>query len=75
MLSVKGTYENGKVKLDKAIKFNKKTKVIVTFLEEEKPSSKEYLTKDDFSFEQARESGKEYKGDVADAVTEERRES
>ncbi len=35
MLSIKGIYENGIVKLDKPINVNKPLKVIITFIDEE----------------------------------------
>lgn len=74
MLAVKGTYENGVVKLDQPLDIQNSRKVIVTFLEEEEPSGKDqYLTPEDFSFSKAREASESYKGNLSDAVIEERR--
>lgn len=75
MLSVKGTYENGIVKLDQPLPDKQPRKVIVTFLEEEaEPNKKQYLTPEDFSFSKAREASADYKGNLSDAVIEERRD-
>ncbi len=76
MIALTGTYHNGRLELDEPISTDKPMKVIVTFLEED---TKQELQRDDlysrFSFEEARELLKDYKGSFSDAVIEERRES
>ena len=37
MFALKGIYENGVVKLEESLNYDKPVEVIVTFLEEEKP--------------------------------------
>ncbi len=43
MLTLKGTYENGKVELSRNIKFSTKQKVLITFIEEEIEEEEEIL--------------------------------
>ena len=73
MLSIKGTYKDGVVKLDQPITSNKSRKVIVTFLDEEHQEEHTRLTKRQFSFSQSREQTKRYKGNLSDAIIDERR--
>lgn len=73
MLSVKGTYENGTIQLDRKVDYPKKLKVIVTFLDETSENSKKRLTTGDFSFNTSRKKTGRFKGSVSDAVIEERR--
>lgn len=73
MISVSGIYENGKIKLDKHIKSRKKSRVIVTFLDEMVENDEKTLTKEDFSFKSSRAKTKRYKGSVSDSIVEERR--
>lgn len=40
MLALKGIYENGVVKLEESLDSNKRMRVIVTFLEEERSKAK-----------------------------------
>jgi predicted DNA-binding antitoxin AbrB/MazE fold protein len=73
MIAVNGIYENGIVRLDKKIQAKKTVKVIVTFLDEELHNNSKRLTSKDFSFLQAREKSKRYKGSLSDAVIEDRK--
>ena len=80
MLALKGTYYNGEVNLENEIKTDKPVKIIVTFVEEiKKPqkrkTKKKGLKLSDFHFYEARELSKDFKGSLADAVIEERRNS
>ncbi len=75
MIALTRTYHDGQITLDDPIEAKKPMKVIVTFLEEDtepKPSNDDLYSR--FSFEQARELSKDYKGSFSDAVIEERRE-
>ncbi|MFD2569911.1 hypothetical protein ACFSUS_04650 [Spirosoma soli] len=77
LVSVEGVYQDGQIRLNDKVPFEKETKVIVTFLEDQsidKPAKKR-LTLDDFSFRKSQEALKDYKGSFSDAVIEERRES
>lgn len=75
MLSVKGVYENGRVRLEEEIPASGELPVIVTFLESKmrrrEESPKMNLNK--FSFNKARKILKKYKGSLSEAVIEERR--
>jgi hypothetical protein len=73
MLAVNGTYENGKIKLDRNINSKKKLKVIVTFLEDDLQNESKILKPKDFSFQKAREISKNLKSSLSDAIIEERR--
>ncbi len=74
MIALKGTYENGKVKLDGEGPAMKKTAVIVTFLEEfSNGDDKERLKFEDFSFRASREQTNRFKGSISDSIIEERR--
>ena len=79
MLTLKGTYYNGIVKLEDKIKTDKPVKIIVTFVEEikkpQKKKTRKRLKLSDFHFYEARELSKDFKGSLADAVIEERRNS
>ena len=76
MIAVKGLYKDGNIKLSKNIQYNKEIEVIVTFLDDENKDDKyddSILNIDDFSFNRAQNILKEYKGDISDALLEERR--
>ncbi len=73
MLSLIGTYENGRLKLDKEYPTKNPVKVIITFLEEVESQSEKGLRLTDFSFAKSRKSLHGFKGSFADAVIEERR--
>jgi hypothetical protein len=73
MLSVKGLYEHGTVKLDEKVPITMETPVIVTFLEDVEEEETKTINLGDFSFNRAREILKDYKGSLSDAVIEERR--
>ncbi len=75
MVAIRGTYQNGMVKLDKEVSFTDPVDVIVTFLEEEKRPAEKRLTLEDFSFAESRKILEDYKGSISDAVIEERRSS
>ena len=74
MLTLKGIYENGIVRLEKPPQSDGKIKVIVTFLEED-TSSKKALSLDDFSFKETRAKTSQYNFSLSEAVIEERREA
>jgi len=73
MLSVRGVYENGEVKLKEKITGSGEIPVIVTFLEDMEEEEPETIDLRAFSFEHSREILKDYLGSLSDAVIEERR--
>ena len=74
MLSLKGTYDNGYLKLDKDFKTDTQVKVIVTFLEEIKIKPKDDgLELADFSCSKSKKNLQNYKGSFAESVIEDRR--
>ncbi|MGE5341498.1 MAG: hypothetical protein ACM3SY_08445 [Candidatus Omnitrophota bacterium] len=73
MLSIKGVYENGQVKLKEKVSICKQIPVIVTFLEETENIEPQKLDLNSFSFNRSREISKDYKGSLSDAVIEVRR--
>lgn len=72
MTTVKGTYFNGQLKLDKHVKTRKPAKVTVIFEEE---NNSKRLSLSDFSFLESQELLKDYKGSFSDEVIEERRKA
>ena len=75
MLTIKGIYENGEVKLLTPVLAKKKIDVIITFLEDVKLENERKLDFSKFSFDKARNLLKDYKGNLSDAIIEERRNS
>lgn len=75
MLTVKGTYKNGKVFIKEKIKTDEPVDVIVTFLEETKLPAAGKLDISKFSFKKAKKLLASYKGSLSEAVIEERRRS
>ncbi len=79
MLAIMGTYENGIIKLEEEPTDESFSKVVVTFLKEEKKKEKQnddapkILKLEDFHFAQSREALKNIKGSLSDALIEERR--
>ncbi len=73
MLSVKGTYKNGRVIIREDIETEKSVDVIVTFLEEVKASLEEKLDLSKFSFKKAKKLLENHKGSLSKAIIEERR--
>jgi hypothetical protein len=73
MLTVRGFYENGMIKLEKQVDTHRALSVIVTFLEEDTNDNSKRLTLKEFSFSKARSVSKGYKGCLSDAVIEERK--
>jgi hypothetical protein len=73
MVSVFGTYQNGRVKLDKEFASESPLKVVVTFLEDVSFKESSPLLLSDFSFSKSRAVLKNYDGSLSDAVIEERR--
>jgi len=71
MLSVKGTYKDGKVIIREEIKTEKPVNVIVTFLEEVNTPAVRRLDINKFSFKKARKLLESYKGSLSDAIIEE----
>ena len=83
MLALRGTYENGFIKLDNPINIDKPLKVIVTFVDEninfsyqlnEIKQEKATLDINEFSFMKSLETSKDFKGSFSDAIIEERSE-
>ncbi len=81
MLALKGTYYNGNLKLEKEIKTKKPLKVIITFIEakalstEDKRKEEKKLKVSDFSFLEAQNLLKNFKGSLSQTVIEERKSS
>ncbi len=73
MLALKGIYENGVVKLEEPLDSDRRMKVIVTFLEEEKSKAKS-LSLEDFSFAETRKITSKYNFSLSEAVVAERQE-
>lgn len=75
MLSVKGVYENGEVRLKEKIPTpgEGEVPVIVTFLEEIAEEKPRKLDLNQFSFNRSKKLLKDYKGSLSEAVIEERR--
>ena len=77
MLAIMGTYENGVIKLDEEPKGASFSKVVVTFLEENKEIQNKDFPKrlkwEDFHFEESREALKHITTSFSDTVIEERR--
>jgi len=70
MVALKGIYENGVVKLEESLNYDKPVEVIVTFLEEEKP--KKLLQYNDFSFEKSKKQLEKYNFSLSDEIIKER---
>lgn len=77
MLAIMGTYENGVIKLDEEPKGASFSKVVVTFLEENKEIQNKDVPKrlkwEDFHFEEARKITSKCKTSFSDTLIEERR--
>jgi hypothetical protein len=73
MVQISGIYANGTITLDKPININKQVKVLVMFKDEDINMKEKRLTLDDFSFAKSRELLKDVKGNLSDAVIDERR--
>jgi hypothetical protein len=73
VISLNGVYKDGVITLERKIEKKKAAKVIVTFLDDDILEGETKLTINDFSFQKAREKSKRYKGNLSDAVIDERR--
>lgn len=75
MISTKGIYHKGELKLDEPVNSDKPLKVIVTFLEEtdEIKDEDKPLSLDDFSFAEARKLTAHLKGNWSEDIVEDRR--
>ncbi len=73
MLSVKGVYQNGEVKLKEKVGSDGEIPVIVTFLEDIRKEESKKVDLNEFSFNRSKEILKDYKGSLSDSVIEERR--
>lgn len=73
MIAVVGTYQNGVVKLEKEFSSENPLRVIVTFLDDVKISSKEPLSLSDFSFAQSQKNLEDFKGSFSETLIDERR--
>lgn len=73
MMSLNGVYEDGVIKLERKLETAKRSRVIVTFLDDDIPD-KVRLTTNDFSFVKSREKSKRYQGNLSDAIIEERKD-
>lgn len=74
MVAAVGTFENGRIKLDKKYKSKTPVKVLVTFLDDIEVSNHEGFKLSDFSFIESQENLKDYKGSLSESVIEERKE-
>ncbi len=72
-MSLNGVYEDGVIKLERKLETAKRSRVIVTFLDDDIPD-KVRLTTNDFSFVKSREKSKRYQGNLSDAIIEERKD-
>jgi hypothetical protein len=75
MLTVKGIYQDGKISLQQQVHYKTRVKVLVTFLDDRESVPTKQPGRKTFSFRQAREQLKQYKGSLSDAVIEERRQA
>jgi hypothetical protein len=73
MLSVRGVYENGEIKIKEKVSITRETPVIITFLEDLPEEETKKLDISEFSFNRSKDILKDYKGSLSDAVIEERR--
>jgi len=73
MLTIKGVYDQGRIKFNQDVKFNKVINVLITFLEDSDVQDKMPSRKNTFSFKKSKELLKNYKGSLSQAVVEERR--
>jgi len=71
MIALKGVYEDGVVKLEQPVNYDKPVEVIVTFLEEEQP--KKRLRYEDFSFEKSKKQLEKYNFSLSEEIINERR--
>lgn len=74
MVSLIGTYQDGRLKLDKEYVTAAPVKVIVTFLEEISSKADNEVSLTDFSFAKSRENLASFKGSFSETVVAERRE-
>ena len=74
MVSLIGTYQNGRLKLDKEYLTTTPVKVIITFLEEVRLTSENGMSLADFSFSKSKENLTSFTGSFSEAVIAERRE-
>lgn len=76
MISTKGIYFNGNLKLENPITSEKPLKVIVTFLEETEESNQDTgFSVKSLSLDKSRKLLADFKGSFSDAVIKERRDS
>ena len=75
MLSLKGTYKDGRVIIREEIKTQKPVNVIITFLEDVKMPVEEKLDLNKFSFKKAKKLLENYKESLSDAIIDERRKA
>jgi hypothetical protein len=73
MLTIKGIFKGGEIKLHQEVKFDKQVDVLVTFLDDVEAKTKKPAGKKVYSFKASRNLLKDYKGSLSDAVVEERR--
>jgi hypothetical protein len=76
MLSIEGIYKNGEIILEEKPDVSRPVKVIVTFLENiSKVSGEGIIDLNNFSFNECRDTVKNYNVSLSDAVIEELREA
>jgi hypothetical protein len=73
MLSVRGVYENGEVKIKEKVSITRETPVIITFLDDLQDEETKKMDLSEFSFNRSKDILKDYKGSLSDTVIEERR--
>lgn len=73
MLTVKGVYEHGRIKMIQDIKFNKTINVLITFLEDFEIQNVPPKKEKSFSFKKSKRLLKNFNGSLSKAVLDERR--
>lgn len=73
MLTVKGIYDHGRIKMIQDVKFDKTINVLITFLEDFEIQNVIQKREKSFSFKKSKKLLKNYKGSLSQAVLDERR--
>ncbi|MBC8184838.1 hypothetical protein H8E88_27415 [candidate division KSB1 bacterium] len=73
MLTVKGVYDHGRIKMIHDVKFDKTINVLITFLEDFEIQNVIPKREKTFSFKKSKKLLKNYKGSLSQAVLDERR--
>jgi hypothetical protein len=73
MIAINGIYKDGTIHLDRKINSKKSIKVVVTFLDESIQDEQERLSINNFSFHQSRQKTTNFKGNLSDAIIDDRK--